>query len=110
MEAWWSTWLVSHRRLSPAAGRGPGLRVIGVGLLAIAPGGIETEGTRGQTLQQQRAGIDLEQTRAHFLATIPLGRTGEPDDIARVALFLVSDTAAYMTGTLVVVDGGVRLA
>ena len=35
---------------------------------------------------------------------------GEPDDIGRVALFLVSDAAAYMTGTLVVVDGGVLLS
>ena len=39
---------------------------------------------------------------AHML----LGRMGEADDIGRVALFLASDLASYMTGSLVVVDGG----
>jgi NAD(P)-dependent dehydrogenase (short-subunit alcohol dehydrogenase family) len=39
-----------------------------------------------------------------------LRRMGVPDDIGRVALFLASDAAAYMTGTMVFVDGGVLLA
>ena len=79
-------------------------------VLALAPGGITTEGTQAQTAQLRGAGIDLEELGKRFLARIPLGRMGEPDDIGRVALFLVSDAAAYMTGTLVVVDGGVLLA
>ena len=45
-----------------------------------------------------------------FLARIPLGRMGEPDDIGKVALFLASDLSGYMTGSQVVVDGGVLLA
>ena len=45
-----------------------------------------------------------------FEAKIPLGRMGEPDDIATVALFLASDASAYMTGEIVVVDGGVLLS
>jgi 2-deoxy-D-gluconate 3-dehydrogenase len=79
-------------------------------VLALAPGGITTEGARAQTQRLLSSGIDLEQMRKQFLAKIPLGRMGEPDDVARVALFLVSDVAAYMTGTLVVVDGGVLLS
>jgi NAD(P)-dependent dehydrogenase (short-subunit alcohol dehydrogenase family) len=39
-------------------------------------------------------------------ARLPLRRIGEPDDIARAVLFCVSDLAAFMTGSAVVVDGG----
>ena len=37
---------------------------------------------------------------------IPIGRVGEPEDIARCALFLASDAASFITGTQIVVDGG----
>jgi NAD(P)-dependent dehydrogenase (short-subunit alcohol dehydrogenase family) len=40
------------------------------------------------------------------IATIPLGRSAQPDDIARAALFCVSDLAAFVTGTTVFADGG----
>ena len=40
---------------------------------------------------------------------IPLGRVGQPEDVAKVALFLVSDDAAYLTGTVINVDGGASL-
>jgi 2-deoxy-D-gluconate 3-dehydrogenase len=86
------------------------LAPLGVRVLALAPGGITTEGTRAQTEGLKGTGIDLEQVMTRFLAKIPLGRMGAPDDIGRVALFLVSDAAAYMTGTTVVVDGGVLLS
>ena len=43
------------------------------------------------------------------LATIPLGRLAQPDDIARVVVFLASDRASYITGQTVVVDGGYTL-
>jgi NAD(P)-dependent dehydrogenase (short-subunit alcohol dehydrogenase family) len=42
-------------------------------------------------------------------ATIPLGRVGQPDDIAALALFLASDASRYMTGTVIPVDGGATL-
>ena len=41
-----------------------------------------------------------------FLKRVPLGRTGEPDDIAKVVLFLASGASDYMTGEIMVVDGG----
>jgi NAD(P)-dependent dehydrogenase (short-subunit alcohol dehydrogenase family) len=45
-------------------------------------------------------------TRDNFLRRILMGRMGAPDEIATVVLFLVSRAASYMTGSLVVVDGG----
>jgi len=45
-----------------------------------------------------------------FTARIPLRRMGEPADIAKVVLFLASSASDYMTGSLVVVDGGYLLS
>ena len=49
---------------------------------------------------------DTPENRAKFIATIPLGRMSEPGDIARAALFLASDEAAFITGVEFPVDGG----
>lgn len=78
----------------------------GVTVNAIAPGGINTEGTAAPL---EGSGMTPEQMQAmmeKFLSGIPLRRMGEPDDIAKVALFLASPASDYMTGELVVVDGG----
>lgn len=78
---------------------------------AIAPGGILTPGV--QKIQQAMPvspSIDMKKLMESFLAKIPMRRMGEPDDIGRVALFLASDLSSYMTGTQVVVDGGVLLS
>jgi len=75
---------------------------------AIAPGGILTEGVRS-VLAEQSAVQGKAQLKA-FMAHMLLGRMGEADDIGRVALFLASDLASYMTGSLVVVDGGYLIA
>jgi NAD(P)-dependent dehydrogenase (short-subunit alcohol dehydrogenase family) len=45
-------------------------------------------------------------SRAAYIDAIPLGRPGQPDDIARAALFLASDDAAWFNGETLVVDGG----
>ena len=49
---------------------------------------------------------DTAENRARFLATIPLGRLSQPEDIAAAALFLASDEAAFITGIELPVDGG----
>jgi 3-oxoacyl-[acyl-carrier protein] reductase len=51
-------------------------------------------------------GGDDPEKRAKFVATVPLGRLGRPQDIANAALFLASDDAAFITGQTLSVDGG----
>jgi 2-deoxy-D-gluconate 3-dehydrogenase len=79
----------------------------GVRVNAIAPGSIITPGASAATAAPQ--GTDLAKLMETFLARIPLGRMGEPDDIARSVLFLVSPAASYVTGITLVVDGGYLL-
>jgi gluconate 5-dehydrogenase len=47
-----------------------------------------------------------ETTRAYFLGNIPLGRLGEPNEIVGPVIFLASDAASMVTGTILNVDGG----
>src|ERR1039458_10201602 len=54
----------------------------------------------------KRAGISLEEQRKRSMGAIPLGRYGDPAEFARAAAFLLSDTAAYITGATLQVDGG----
>lgn len=51
-------------------------------------------------------GEDTPEIRAKFIGSIPLGRFSTPLDIARAALFLASDEAEFITGTVLEVDGG----
>ena len=77
---------------------------------AIAPGGIATPGVeKVQKSMQVPKGVDMPKMLEAFLAKIPMKRMGEPDDIGKVALFLASDMASYITGTQIVVDGGYLL-
>lgn len=69
---------------------------------AICPGTIRTRLTADIIAQVER---DAAAGRG-----IPLGRVGEPEDIARCALFLASDDAAWISGTQIVVDGGAMAA
>jgi 2-dehydro-3-deoxy-D-gluconate 5-dehydrogenase len=74
---------------------------------AVAPGAVATPGVARMTA----AGGPVDPTVLdRFLARVPMGRMGEPDDIARLVLVLASDLASYMTGSQVVVDGGVLLS
>lgn len=78
---------------------------------ALAPGGIATPGVAAMSPSQP--GVDpaiIKQAQAQFLAKIPMHRMGDPDEIARVALFMASDLSSYMTGSQVIVDGGALLA
>ena len=77
---------------------------------AIAPGGILTPGVQKfQKAAPLPGGVDVQNVLKAFLANIPMGRLGESDDIGKVALFLASDMSSYMTGSQIVVDGGVLL-
>jgi 3-oxoacyl-[acyl-carrier protein] reductase len=68
---------------------------------AILPGLVETDGTRASGF----TGSEFEQG---IVAQTPLGRTGQPDDIADVAVFLASDDARWITGERLLVSGGLR--
>jgi 2-dehydro-3-deoxy-D-gluconate 5-dehydrogenase len=80
----------------------------GIQVNAVAPGGIDTPGVQKMNAGGQE--VDMQALIAAFLAKIPMGRMGEPDDIGKVVLFLASDLASYMTGSQVVVDGGALLS
>src|SRR5712671_1762973 len=83
-------------------------RVLGTELAArkirvntIAPGGVETEGSHSLGM----IGSDFEK---QIVADTPMGRLGQPDDIARVAVFLASDNARWLTGERIAASGGLR--
>jgi 3-oxoacyl-[acyl-carrier protein] reductase len=67
----------------------------------IAPGGVETEGTH-------KAGVIGSDFEKQLVADTPLGRLGQPDDIAGVAVFLASDNARWLTGERITASGGLR--
>ncbi len=76
---------------------------------AVAPGSIMTPGLAKQVEHLTLGAVTLEEAMKAHAALLPLRRQGEPDDIAKVVLFLASNAANYMTGTLVLVDGGMLL-
>ena len=68
----------------------------GITVNCIAPGWIKTEMTKDISSSSED----------EFIKQIPIGRIGTPDDIAYTVLFLASDESKYITGTEIVVDGG----
>jgi 3-oxoacyl-[acyl-carrier protein] reductase len=83
-------------------------RVLGTELAArkirvntIAPSGVETEGAH-------RIGVIGSDFEKQIVAQTPLGRLGQPEDIARVAVFLASDNARWLTGERITASGGLR--
>jgi 3-oxoacyl-[acyl-carrier protein] reductase len=83
--------------LTKALARELGTR--GVRVNAVAPGYIDTELT----------GVLPEEIRDAILGSTPLGRLGEPEDVARAVRFLCSDEAAFVTGAVLLVDGGLGM-
>jgi 3-oxoacyl-[acyl-carrier protein] reductase len=71
----------------------------GIRVNAVAPGYIATELTN----------VLSEEIRGAILANTPLGRLGEPEDVAGAVRFLCSDEAAFVTGEVLLVDGGLGM-
>jgi 3-oxoacyl-[acyl-carrier protein] reductase len=67
---------------------------------SILPGVVETEGSRA-------GGFIGSEAETKLVANTPLGRTGQPEDIAKVAVFLASDEASWITGERISVSGGI---
>lgn len=79
----------------------------GIRVNQVIPGRIGTDRvTEIDAINAQKAGISPEQQKERSVSAIPLGRYGEPREFGRVAAFLLSDAAAYLTGASVQVDGG----
>jgi 3-oxoacyl-[acyl-carrier protein] reductase len=73
----------------------------------IIPGRIDTDRVRHlDEISGKKQGISADQAKAKSVAAIPFGRYGEPPEFGRVAAFLLSDAAGYVTGASVQVDGG----
>ena len=73
----------------------------------LIPGRIDTDRLRQlDEISARRAGISEDEQQKRAVATIPMGRYGQPDEFGRAAAFLLSDAAAYITGASIQVDGG----
>jgi Dehydrogenases with different specificities (related to short-chain alcohol dehydrogenases) len=68
----------------------------------VSPGPISTPGLQGLGQTEEES----KQIRASFVATVPLGRIGEPDEVAKAVSFLASDDSSFVTGIELFVDGG----
>ena len=68
---------------------------------SINPGGVETEGTHA-------AGIIGSDFEKQMIAQTPLGRLGQPEDVASIAVFLASNDSAWLTGEKLIASGGTR--
>ena len=78
------------------------LKSRGIRVNAISPGPIDTPGINNMGL----TGEQTEEFKKNIVATVPMGRMGDPDEIAKAALFLASDDSSYVTGVELFVDGG----
>jgi 3alpha(or 20beta)-hydroxysteroid dehydrogenase len=76
----------------------------GVRVNSVHPGGIQTPMTirAGQT-------PEVAEATRKFYKGVPIGRVGQPEEVARVSLFLASDDASYMCGAEITVDGGMSI-
>jgi len=77
----------------------------GVTVNAVAPGFVATEMTKATA---ERLGIPFDEYVRQRAANIPVGRAGQPEDIAHVVSFLVSDDAGYVSGQVIYAAGGPR--
>jgi NAD(P)-dependent dehydrogenase (short-subunit alcohol dehydrogenase family) len=72
---------------------------LGIRVNAVCPGAIE--GAMGELFMSH-----FHMTKSQLAATVPLGRVGKPEDVAATVLFLCSAQAAFITGAVLSIDGG----
>ena len=79
----------------------------GIRVNQLIPGRIGTDRVGEiDAINARKAGISPDEQKRRSVSTIPLGRYGEPEEFGKMAAFLLSDAAAYVTGASVQVDGG----
>lgn len=100
------------RLLSKAAAVECGRFGYGIRVNSIHPGLVETDMGRNLVGDFVRMGVfpNKEVADEQVLASYPIGRTGVPRDVANSALFLASELSSWMTGTEIVVDGGLTIS
>jgi len=72
----------------------------------IIPGGIITPGTKAVAKQLSQFDMGILKSGIQYKMRLPLGRGGQPDEVARMTLVLASDLSSYVHGALIAVDGG----
>jgi NAD(P)-dependent dehydrogenase (short-subunit alcohol dehydrogenase family) len=83
---------------------------VGVRVNAICPGWIKTSVTEGiVAMVADRAGVPIEEARARLAHHTPLQRMAEPEELASVCLFLASSEASFITGAILIADGGAHV-
>ena len=69
---------------------------------AVSPGPIDTPGFNGLAQSEE----EIEQFKKNLITSVPMGRMGSPDEVAKVVSFLASDESSFVTGIEIFVDGG----
>jgi 2-keto-3-deoxy-L-fuconate dehydrogenase len=110
-----STTMAARRRFVYAATKGAVIAMTrsialdfiedGIRCNSISPGTVDSPSLASRI----NASTDPEKTRADLIARQPMGRLGQPHEIAAVAVLLASDESKFMTGADVIVDGGMTL-
>jgi 2-keto-3-deoxy-L-fuconate dehydrogenase len=77
----------------------------GIRCNSISPGTVDTPSLK----ERMSASGDFDSARAAFISRQPMGRVGRPEEIAEIAVLLASNEASFMTGSNIVIDGGMSL-
>lgn len=82
----------------------------GVRVNAICPGWVRTSVTEGiVTMIAEREGVEIEEARSQLTRHVPLQRMADPDELASVCLFLASPQSSFVTGAVLIADGGAHV-